>query len=599
MKKHNEKLIDIPLKANQEEIIDLGRIYPLGKVELKKNIDVQISYDGEKYFAYQIENNTFDGFTARYLKLISDVDQTLSIYVGLGYIAYENEEMSKLFERGHGWSGADGIFSFNLDNQEDYNQKKDRTLLVFGDTFCGQNDGLKRVEPTAMVNNTLAYYQDGNIQFEIARSPLGAYESLIDPSLDMQKEGYIVNNIVRYHGDVKFKPYVTAMDFEKDVEIDFDLRGTHEIKKISIENFNDNPIEGTSSTKRGVKTIDIYASDEGEYTFIKRINLKEYSLDNKEEEFNLSFQAKKVKFVLPVKENTIGSVTSEDKLVGLNKVKFFDDNGQLYDCNVSSNSEFFPKITKTWYWLQDGIITNDKLYIYPCLVQEELNGIEGFEFKITGVASLEIPVENKELKYRESVMREAPLYRVKDGKEYMFPIAIHQEDNYAYFYGYCNYQAFFLRSLVVGRIELDKIDDLNNLRFFNGKEWVKDMTECQTLLDHVSCEMSVQKIISGENKGKYLAVFQYDTNGPMTAYAIGESVVGPFTTPRVIHVSEEVTSYNKGTTYAYNAKSHLHLSTGDNILVSYNVNDMSMMRNKENYTIYHPRFLNFKDTSND
>ena len=62
---------------------------------------------------------------------------------------------------------------------------------------------------------------------------------------------------------------------------------------------------------------------------------------------------------------------------------------------------------------------------------------------------------------------------------------------------------------------------------------------------------------------------------------------------------EEVNNYNVGTTYTYNAKAHLHLSRPKDILVSYNCNDMSMKQNKLDYSIYHPRFLNLKDTSND
>ena len=137
------------------------------------------------------------------------------------------------------------------------------------------------------------------------------------------------------------------------------------------------------------------------------------------------------------------------------------------------------------------------------------------------------------------------------------------------------------------------------LEYFDGEKWVNDMNKAKSILTHVSCEMSVQKIVEGENKGKYLAVFSYDTNGPKVAYSIGEIVTGPFSEPRIVYITEEVENYNKGTTYTYNAKAHLHLSTPRNILVSYNCNDMSMCKNKEDFSIYHPRFLNLTDTSND
>ena len=218
---------------------------------------------------------------------------------------------------------------------------------------------------------------------------------------------------------------------------------------------------------------------------------------------------------------------------------------------------------------------------------------------MVGVAYLKLNIADNKIDYKNVTMRTVPLYRFEHNREYMLPIAIYQENEYAYFYGYYYQRDTFIRHLIVSRIKLEKIEDLNNLEYFDGNDWVKDMNKSKSILTHVSCEMSVQKIVEGENAGKYLAVFQYDTNSPKVAYSIGESVTGPFSKPRIIHVAEEVTSYNSKTTYSYNAKAHLHLSSPKNILVSYNCNDMSMAKNKEEFSIYHPRFLNFIDTSND
>jgi hypothetical protein len=58
----------------------------------------------------------------------------------------------------------------------------------------------------------------------------------------------------------------------------------------------------------------------------------------------------------------------------------------------------------------------------------------------------------------------------------------------------------------------------------------------------------------------------------------------------VFYVAKETQEHNKET-YTYNAKSHLHLSTPEEILVSYNCNDMILAHNKADFTLYHPRFL--------
>ena len=599
MIKHNEIIKKIKLSANKTKRIDLKKIYPLGKVECLDKINVELSFDGKKYFKYDVVDS-FNNETARYIKITSLVDQTVTIYAGLGYVAFKNEEFEKHFVNRHYWTGADGIYSFNLTQKEDYNQQNDKTLFVFGDTFMGQaNENGQRIEPTAMVNNTLAYYENGKITFEAAKDDNGNFKSLFDPNERILQRGYDIKHITIYHGDVDLKPYCSELNFNKDIQIDFDIKGLHNIVKIEIENYHDTPEFGTSTVKRGASVIDVYSSLDGNnYTYITRLNLDKYSEENPLNTFLTSFNARYIRFVLPKELNGNDSLP-EDKIVGLKKVYFYQEKGQLYDVIATANSAFYKKMKESWFWLQDGIIKDDKLYIYPCVIEEDLNGIEGYEFKMVGVSNLIVDIKDNKLDYRNYKINQVPLYKVHDGKEYMFPIAIHQEDEYAYFYGYYNELKYFLRHLIVARIKIKDLDDLNNLEFFDGNTWVNDMINAKSILQHVSCEMSVQKIVEGENKGKYLAVFQYDTNSPKVAYAIGDSVTGPFSSPKVVYVAEEVKKYNPKTTYTYNAKAHLHLSTPKNILVSYNCNDMSMKKNKDDYTIYHPRFLNLLDNSND
>lgn len=599
MIKNNELLVQIEVIENNEKIIDLEKIYPLGKIKYIGIVQIELSHDGDKYFSVDVKD-CFDNETARFIKIKSNTSQVIEIFMGLGYVAYKNHEFEKLFIRKSYWTGADGIYSFNLEKKEDYNQQDDKTLFVFGDTFMGfVNEQGNRIEPTAMVNNTLAYYKNGNIHFEAAKDVEGNFVSLFNPDERILQRGYDVKYLTIYHGDEPLKPYISELNFTKDIEIYFDVKGIHEIVKIEIENYHDDPEFGVSTTSRGASVIDVYSSIDGnKYEFIERLNLEKYSKEKQRNSYDIAFKARYIKFVLPVNENGNDSY-KEDKIVGLKKVYFYQQKGQLYDVKATSNSSFFKKSKESWFWLQDGIIKDDKLFIYPCVIEEELNGIEGYEFKMVGVTNLIVDIKDKKIDYNSYQINQVPLYKIVDGKEYMFPIAIHQEDDYAYFYGYYNELKYFLRHLIVARIKISEIEDLNNLEFFDGENWVNDMESSKSILQHISCEMSVQKIVEGENKGKYLAVFQYDTNGPKVAYAIGESVCGPFSKPRVVYVAEEVKNYNVGTTYVYNAKSHLHLSSPKNILVSYNCNDMSMAKNKMDYSIYHPRFLNLLDTSND
>ena len=96
MIKHNEIIKKIKLSANKTKRIDLKKIYPLGKVECLDKINVELSFDGKKYFKYDVVDS-FNNETARYIKITSLVDQTVTIYAGLGYVAFKNEEFEKHF----------------------------------------------------------------------------------------------------------------------------------------------------------------------------------------------------------------------------------------------------------------------------------------------------------------------------------------------------------------------------------------------------------------------------------------------------------------------------------------------------------------------
>ena len=44
MIKHNEKLVSVILKKNEETFIELDRIYPLGNIDYKGELKILLSY---------------------------------------------------------------------------------------------------------------------------------------------------------------------------------------------------------------------------------------------------------------------------------------------------------------------------------------------------------------------------------------------------------------------------------------------------------------------------------------------------------------------------------------------------------------------------
>ena len=103
--------------------------------------------------------------------------------------------------------------------------------------------------------------------------------------------------------------------------------------------------------------------------------------------------------------------------------------------------------------------------------------------------------------------------------------------------------------------------------------------------------MSVTPVTTGPYAGKYIAVYTSNTQSSDIMYSIADSPCGPFSDGvKFYHAKEHGQSgaSGSGTRYVYNAKAHPHLSKGDLLLVSYNVN----VQNTDQYTVdYHPRFL--------
>ncbi len=584
----NDLLYSGTLRKDEIAILQNETFLPLGKVE--GDIEVEYSFDGCVFYRGPKINQTF-----RYLRLSGKRATSFRIYEGHGFVCSPLLELSDVFFRRHLWSGADGIYSFNLRRKEDYNQIDDPTLFVFGDTFVGESLlNNKRLEPTKMVNNSLCYLNKGDYSFFVNRDEKGAFISAFPLEEKYTRSGYLSANLTLDLGkDVSLKPYISALGLEEETHIDFSLHGRKKIERIEIENFFDDSYALPTSYKRGAREIEILASnDEKEYSSLGLFTLSMNEDGKRVDTLKVAFETSFVRFVLKKKTG----LTEEDDAIGLKKVRFYDEEGYLPDVEAEASSLSAYENIKSWFWLQDGYINGDTLTIYPEIVQEELNGIEGFEFRIAGVNEVKVKIKDDRLDLSSVTMRQVPFYALDDEVEFILGSAILDNsdlDGYLYIYGYKNDRKSSLRSLIVSRIKPSDLGDYNELRYYDGKDWVRDYKEAKLLLPHVSTEMSVIPLKKGYFEGKYLAIFQYDSIGKYVSYAVMDSPYECASPVCPLYLTPELEKYNS-TTYTYNAKAHLHLSKEDDILLSYNVNDMSMKENKEDCSIYHPRFLSLK-----
>ena len=197
-----------------------------------------------------------------------------------------------------------------------------------------------------------------------------------------------------------------------------------------------------------------------------------------------------------------------------------------------------------------------------------------------------------------------PLIKKTEEKHYVFSMGItpntetagvKDPDGYYYFYGYrdnLDYAFFQTKDLIVSRIHEDDFPDFTKLTYWNGDEWGTNIEESAVLVENVSCEVSVTPIDYGPNAGKYIAIFTEAVQSSHMCYALGDSPWGPFEKPVEFYTAPETETEaigKNGNLYTYNAKAHPHLSDGNKLLVSYNVNvSMSAAVNCKDY---YPRFL--------
>lgn len=593
-------------------IIDLKNIEVVSLCVSDKDISSSLVYyslDNVSYFKCKakFENKKIflDNIVCRYIKF--DYDLSIKVYSGTGYIGKENKKWNKLFVKDEGWTGGDGLYSFNIDGVDNYlSEETNRSICVFGDTFYSTLSlNNERLAPLAMPNNSYCELSGTNINnlkatFHVNEDDMGHCIAYLTPSNDLAFEGTMASNLVNYNLDMFNYNYLSSYNPKKPIELKFDFNATNYIDHIDIYNYFMKSKENVFLQNRGIKEFDLYIDD----VFIKNIKLKKVDYDDYENSVNhikIKQKAKSIKFVIPNIPNkgNFGGVNKKEGLYGLNKIYFYKDNDNyLIDVKTFANSEFSKKDKHAWFWLQDGIVLNSNLYSLPFVVTSDLTQPEGFQFKIEGIALTKTPIINGKIDFSKTEQKMTNLYRKYNGVTYNLGACFFNNtlkskeknpDGYIYIYGYMNSSkdsVEYGNQLIVSRIKEDDFPNLNKLTFYSNGEFVSDILKATPVLNHVSCEMSVS-----QDNGKYIAIFTYDVQSRYIAYSISLTPYGPFEEIHICYVCKENLCPHM---YLYNAKAHPHLSHDGNILVSYNVNTSNFDENIKFGRTYGPRFLNLK-----
>ncbi|MGM0838425.1 MAG: discoidin domain-containing protein [Bacillota bacterium] len=275
--------------------------------------------------------------------------------------------------------------------------------------------------------------------------------------------------------------------------------------------------------------------------------------------------------------------------------------------NTADVNLFTPKTPNapagSWYWLQDGVVIGNHVYIFPLLMSKDLQGDAGFLFAISGVSMVKLPLSEDGPIPEDQEQLDTPLFaRLPDGSgniafgagilDRTEKSGISDPDGYLYVYGYKDLKSG-TKELVVSRVEPENIEQFDRWEFWDGKNWSSDIQDVASLVTGVSPELSVTFMEQAPYKGKYLLVVERDTLSGYIAVSQADSPAGPFSPLEDLYHVPEAKLGNGVITY--NAKAHPHLSEPGELLVTYNVNTTNPTGNNTNADIYRPRWLKIRE----
>lgn len=605
----NESLI-----KSHQLIFDLESINPIKEIHLTQYLDERISeielinidislngYSYDRYltdFAINQDNIIeLNNVLARKIKIsFRNNDEVyglenINFILGEGMIIKEETELTNAFLRYKGWTGADGIFSFDLNNGGDRVGQSHRTTgFIFSDTFIGTVYPNNFVRGSSkIINNTFGYLNhdvefspeafsfDYRLENDIPESVLLPDKYLGSRARNLlDSEGLSVSfsKNAKLHNINEGTMYLSDV-LESEIVIDFN--DVYNLNEIYLWNYNENVNYGT-------KNFQLLTSLDGEtYSLLDSYEMPKAS-GSSQEGYNKSIiltdiSARYLKIKL--------LEGYDESYIGLGKLMIFDNNDNYLFGQVTANHEIVaPTVNENSgrLWLQDGVVIDDKIYLFPILVKD-------FEsiFKVFNVGMIEMDIVNERFDYENATYYSSPLMSYTDdgGVIYMGAGVMDNRDidGYIYIYGYKDLEG---RHLVVGRLEAEDILNFNEWEYYSENGFVKDLNQVKPLKDKVSAELSVTFIESGVFTNKYMLVVMENTTSGIISYAISDTPYGEFGDYHKIYETNEHNYLRSA--FPYNAKLHPALSTEDKLIISYNVN-ASEISALVDARIYYPRFI--------
>ena len=243
-----------------------------------------------------------------------------------------------------------------------------------------------------------------------------------------------------------------------------------------------------------------------------------------------------------------------------------------------------------WFWIFDGILADGNLYLFLMqIVKTDEKSVFGFKNIGTWLGEVDNPQEEP-LKWRIK-QHKVPYGRYSQNSEMLFGSAVMKDRDFVYIYG-CNEEwkmGIGRLSMIVARVQSQKIADFEKWRFWNGADWVADANKAKGLFDGIATEYSVsfQPALK-----KYVVIYTELGMSKNILMRFSPIPVGPWSAPHKIYECPEYTWHK--TYFCYAAKGHQGISSPDELIITYVCNSTDFWQMARDARIYHPRFLRVK-----
>ena len=566
-------------------------IYPIAAMQIDvaalESFDIRIetSLDGVKYSSFSTMASTessknFESHYARNIKLIFPTQnevtfRQLSFSLAEGYRVVLDEPFSQAFFREEGWTGADGIFSFDLNGSNTLNAPNPNTAFIFSDTFVGSVNPLskQRIAPK-MINNSLAYYdpeasESWTFVYTVDEKAIFLPDAYLNhlPFQLLSPEGLNISSHVE--GRVNPLTSSTWLTDDLNASLEMTFKTPTDVKTLHLWN-HPNP-------SAQILEVAVYLKQGETWTFLKNAEIQPFNQVG-----SLSASIEIDQTVTAIKLTVLRHEEGPD--IGLSKLFVEGLEGPLFPDLTAPyvNRPLSRNDQSARLWLQDGIVIGSYLYVFPILVKNEANF-----FRVDNVGLMEIPIEDGQLTHENTRYLHTPLQvYTEDGGTIFFGAGVMDHraiDGYIYVYGYKDYLG---RQLIVARVQEADFLDFNAWTYFDGTGFGKDIRQVQGLMTGVSAELSVSYMGDAFEK-PYLLVSMKTTTSGTVSYALADTPFGPFSDWIDIYQALEPQFLDA---FTYNAKIHYHLSSKETIYISYNVNSIGIAAFID-ANIYYPRFI--------